>query len=136
MDINPAESPLIVADMTDPREWDRVVAEHGAPDWVVTNPPFVSAFPILANAVRHAKVGVAFLSRVTFIEPVRARGPWFQAHPHDQRIVLERYSYTGDGRNDATTTEWLIYAKDWRILTPPFGISAFGYKRPDLPSRP
>jgi hypothetical protein len=119
---------MVVADMTDPREWDRAVAVYGAPDWVITNPPFVTGFTLLQHAVRVAKVGVAFLSRVTFIEPTRRRGPWFADHPHDQRIVLERHSYTGDGHNDACTTEWLIYTKDWRILTPPFGVSAFGYK--------
>lgn len=127
-DIDPACSPMALADMTDPASWDRSVKMFGQPDWVVTNPPFVSAFPILQQAVRIAKVGVAFLARVTFTEPVRARGPWFKAHPHDQRIVLERYSYTGDGRSDACSTEWLIFVKDWRILTPPFGVSAFGYK--------
>ena len=68
------------------------------------------------------------LSRVSFAEPTLKRGPWLSVHPHDQRIVLERCSYTGNGKSDSTTTEWLIYARDWKILTPPFGISAFGYR--------
>jgi len=127
-DIAPGVSPMIVADMRAPEPWDQAVESFGAPDWIVTNPPFADAFPILQHAIRTATVGVAYLSRVTFIEPTRVRGPWLVQHPHDQRIVLERYSYTGDGRNDACTTEWLIFVKDWRILTPPFGISAHGYK--------
>ena len=50
-------------------------------DWVVTNPPFAAAMPILQHAVAHARVGVALYLRLSFLEPTRARGPWLEAHP-------------------------------------------------------
>jgi hypothetical protein len=128
MDIDPSKSAMLTGDATDPAQWKAWLEKHGRPDWVITNPPFIDAFTILQLAIATARVGVVFLARQSFTEPTKARGPWLKAHPHDQRIVLERWSYTGNGRTDASTTEWLIWTKDWRILTPPFGISAYGYK--------
>ena len=143
MDLNPAitvSHPLVeahyTADMKDEMTWDTLALAYGAPQWVVTNPPFGDAFEILQCALKYATVGVAMILRVSFAEPTRHRGPWLKAHPHDQRIVLERWSYSGNSRSDAATTEWLIWAKDWKILTPPFGISAFGYKPRSLPPTP
>jgi hypothetical protein len=128
MDIDPSKDAMLTGDATDPRTWRDWLDHNRRPGWVVTNPPFKDAFRILQLAVATASVGVAFLSRLSFAEPTGARGPWLKEHPHDQRIVLERWSYTGTGRTDSNTTEWLVWVKDWRILTPPFGISAFGYK--------
>jgi hypothetical protein len=128
MDLDPKKAAMLTGDATDPAQWKAWLQKAGRPDWVITNPPFIDAFPILQLAVATARVGVIFLSRLSFIEPTHARGQWLKEHAHDQRIVLERWSYTGNGRTDASTTEWLVYVKDWRILTPPFGISAYGYK--------
>lgn len=128
MDIDATKDPMLVGDATNPATWREWIDKAGRPDWIVTNPPFGDAFAILQLALATATVGVAFLSRLSFVEPTKTRGPWLKEHPHDQRIVLERWSYTGNGRTDASTTEWLIWVKDWRILTPPFGISAFGYR--------
>jgi hypothetical protein len=50
-------------------------------DWVVTNPPFNAAMPILRRAVEHARVGVVFLLRLSFMEPTRERGPFLSATP-------------------------------------------------------
>jgi len=128
VDIDARKQPMIVGNSTDPALWLDLVQRYGRPDWVITNPPFSDAYQILQCALEAATVGVAFISRLSFVEPTRGRGPWLSSHPHDQRIVLERWSYTGNGRTDASTTEWLIFVKDWRILTPPFGVSAFGYR--------
>jgi len=128
-DLNPECQTDYHEDATGRHAWEHMREAQGqSPDWVVTNPPFKQALPILKLALEFAQVGVALLSRISFVEPTRVRGPWFIDHPHDQRIVLERWSYTGDGRSDAATTEWLIYARDWRVLTPPFGVSAYGFK--------
>jgi hypothetical protein len=128
VDIDPRKQAMVTADMTLGQSWRDLMNTYGRPEWVVTNPPFSDAYAILQLALSVATVGVAFLSRLSFVEPTKQRGPWLVEHPHDQRIVLERWSYTGNGRTDASTTEWLLYVKDWRILTPPFGISAFGYR--------
>ena len=50
-------------------------------DWVVTNPPFNAAMPILRRAIEHARVGVVFLLRLSFMEPTRERGPFLSATP-------------------------------------------------------
>ena len=128
IDVDQTKGAMLAHDMAEPDAWQALSQEFGPPAWVVTNPPFAHQFPILQLALEYATIGVAFLSRVSFAEPTTSRGPWLKLHPHDQRIVLERYSYTENRRSDVCTTEWLIYAKDWKILTPPFGISAWGYK--------
>ena len=129
IDIDETKQPMLMGDTTLGQTWREAVELFGGrPEWVITNPPFADEYTILQHAISVATVGVAMISRLSFVEPTRQRGRWLQEHPHDQRIVLERWSYTGNGRTDASTTEWLIYVKDWRILTPPFGISAFGYR--------
>lgn len=128
MDIDPAQQPMIVGDATDLSCWINWVHAHGYPDWVITNPPFRHAHKVLEHAYWAARVGVIVLTRLSFAEPVQGRGQWLRDHPHDQRITLERWSYNGTGKSDNVTTEWLVFAKDWRMLTPPFGICAYGYK--------
>lgn len=95
--------------------------QAGRVDWVVTNPPYTMplCLDIVARAVREARVGVAMLLRITFREPTRhrhPRGPWLAQHPVSRVLTLPRYSYTGDGRTDSTTTEWVIWLR--RPLTP------------------
>ena len=128
IDIDGTKQPMINADAREAQVWRDLAATFGRPDWIITNPPFADEYAILQHAISVATVGVAMISRLSFVEPTRQRGLWLQEHPHDQRIVLSGGLYTGNGRTDASTTEWLIYVKDWRILTPPFGISAFGYR--------
>jgi hypothetical protein len=81
-------------------------------DWVITNPPFSSAFEILQQAHAHAKKGVAFLCRLSFIEPTLERGPWFIQNPPNLQIVLPRYSFTQDGKTDSVTCAWFIWFKE------------------------
>lgn len=87
------------------------------PDWVVTNPPFGVAMPILENAFRAAKVGVAFLLRWTFQEPVQERAEWLEVHRRQLSDLLifgsPRPSFTDDGRTDATTVAWMVWRHDW-----------------------
>jgi len=81
-------------------------------DWVVTNPPFSQAFPILKNLLPGARQGVAFLLRLSFLEPTYERGPWLEAHPPDLIIVTPRFSFTGDGKTDSVTTAWFVWYTD------------------------
>ena len=83
-------------------------------DWVITNPPYTMPLcrDIVTNAVAHARVGVAMLLRLSFLEPTtkrNARGPWLAEHPPSQLIVLPRYSYTQDGKSDSCTTAWFVW---------------------------
>ena len=56
-------------------------------DWVITNPPFKRAMPILALAFEQARHGVAFLLRLSFAEPCGERAAWLAEHA-DQQVAL------------------------------------------------
>lgn len=101
----PAETHLDAAN----RELYDGTAEHV--DWIVTNPPFSKGFPILHQAYTHAREGVAFLLRLSFIEPTLERGPWLAMNPPTTTIVLPRYSFTRDGKTDSVTCAWFVWNK-------------------------
>jgi hypothetical protein len=100
--------------------------EHDPLDWVVENFPFKVEHQILPHALAFARKGVVAMARISFVEPTKGRGEWLAAHPHDKRIVLERYSFTRNGKSDMATTEWLVWAEE--PLAGPFGVSAYGYR--------
>ncbi|MCP4424428.1 MAG: hypothetical protein GY803_08060 [Chloroflexi bacterium] len=90
-------------------------------DWVITNPPFNQAMPILRQAWSHARVGVAFLLRLTFLEPSGKRsdyrGDWLNAHADQMSHLIvfgqPRPSFTGNGKTDSVTTAWMVWQKEW-----------------------
>ena len=90
-------------------------------DWVVTNPPFNQAMPILANAWDAAQEGVALLLRLSFLEPTNGRGAWLDAHAGylSDLIVFgsPRPSFTGDGRTDSATVAWMVWRRRWTDCT-------------------
>jgi hypothetical protein len=92
-------------DATDPGNWDRNY------DWVVTNPPFSKAPEILKNAYEHANVGVAFLARLSFLEPCAGRDKFLLRMPPDKLIVLPRVSFSRDGGKDTVTVCWMVWIK-------------------------
>jgi hypothetical protein len=98
-----------------------------APNWIVENPPFNVAIDILKHAFPIAIVGVAFLTRISFVEATRDRGPWLATHPRQLQVALERYSFTGDGKSDLATCEWLVWSKI--PLSNRGGYTAYGYKK-------
>jgi hypothetical protein len=84
----------------------------GRSDWVVTNPPFSQAAGILQTAYAQARVGAAFLLRLSFAEPANGRGAWLAAHAGrlSHLIVLNpRPSFTGDGKTDSVTAAWFVW---------------------------
>lgn len=84
-------------------------------DWVATNPPFGHAFDILQRALPRARTGVAFLLRLSFLEPTDARGEFLSLNPPTRQIVLPRWSYKrnakGKWATDSVTTAWMIWDK-------------------------
>ena len=85
--------------------WDRDC------DWVVTNPPFSDAYDILVHAHSHAKVGVVFLLRLSFLEPCKNREKFLLKNPPSRVLVLPRVSFTGDGGKDTVTSMWAIWER-------------------------
>lgn len=123
-DIDTNKLALYHFDASKPLYW----AEHGLyPDWVVTNPPYDHRvlLPIVQNSLQFAKVGVAMLLRLSFEEPTKtganARGPFFDNPDNfiDRRLVMPRYSFTGDGKSDSVTVAWMIWGKGIALSGPP-----------------
>lgn len=81
-------------------------------DYVITNPPFSEALPILKNALKYSTKGVAFLLRLSFLEPTYDRGVFWKENPPTQIVVLPRVSFTEDGCTDMVTCAWFIWEKD------------------------
>lgn len=75
---------------------------------VITNPPFDGAFPILVNAMQQG-LDVAFLLRLSFLEPTVERGDWLRDHPPQALIVCPRTSFTADGKTDSVTCAWMVW---------------------------
>lgn len=126
-DLDPAHQGLdLVGDARAPAIWDAYRAAHGGHDalWVVTNPPFSQAFPILRQAMDHAELAVAFFLRMTFKEPTRDKAWWLRDHWPDFTIGLPRFSWDDDGNTDMVNCEWMIWYTDRdraRALGLPFG---------------
>jgi hypothetical protein len=90
-------------------------------DWVITNPPFCNYFPILRNAYKHAKIGLAFLLRVTADEMVVSkeeaeRANWWADHPESLIIKMPRFCFTrstkGNWSTDSAYLQWHVWRKD------------------------
>lgn len=99
-------------DATGPEAW---VLEK-VPDWVVTNPPFSHSGQIATRALLHAKRGVAFLLRITWLEACAGRF-WLRKIPPSRLLILPRISFTGAG-TDSATCAWFIWIRDSRTDGP------------------
>ena len=107
---------LTVSDIDPTLGWPTFDAQNDdaylcKPDWVVTNPPFSSAFKIIQKSHEHAKYGIAMLLRLSFLEPTYTRGPWLSNNPPSGIIVLPRISFSGDGKTDNVTCAWMFWEK-------------------------
>ena len=104
---------------------DAACCQRSGIDWVITNPPFKRAMPILALAYEQARQGVAFLLRLSFAEPCGERAGWLAAHA-DQQVALApvnprpRYRRgeinprTGkEYGTDSVTSAWFVWRKSW-----------------------
>ncbi len=100
-------------DAATPEYWNEIESYFPI-DWVVTNPPFDRAIHVLAEAHNRARMGVAMLLRLSFLEPTddpkKTPRAWFICPtPPDRLIVLPRISFTGDGKTDSVTCAWMIW---------------------------
>lgn len=100
-------------DATDPTFWH----EWGKFDWVATNPPFSVAEKILPLGYEHADVGIAFLLRLSWLEPCNGRAQWMEDHKdHLQKIIIvsPRVRFRTDiNGSDSVTCAWFVWRKAW-----------------------
>ena len=86
-------------------------------EWIITNPPFNQAHLILPLTYEASLVGVAFLLRLSYLEPAGNRGEWLQLHSQNlsNLIILgqPRPSFTGDGKTDSCTVAWMVWLKHY-----------------------
>lgn len=114
VDIDENKTVDVYADMADPVSWGWLTA--GAHfDWIITNPPFNQAHLIVPLALEHARVGVAMLLRLSFLEPTKKREAFLACYPPQAQIVLPRISFTGDGKTDTVTCGWLVWLKTGKV---------------------
>jgi len=132
-DIDPAREATHHFDATDVKEWAKRFVpqvftdkadEHqfkshceGAGlveiDWVVDNPPFSKAYPMLLAALNFVRVGVALHLRISFEEATLDREDFITKHPPDGRLVLPRFRFDPMKRGtDSVCTAWLIWLRD------------------------
>ena len=98
----PADTHL---DATTPEAWTAPQV-----DWVVSNFPFGVATPIVKHAHRIARVGVAVLLRLSWLEPTADRREFLGDCPPDLLIVLPRTRYNPNSKSvDSVTTAWMVW---------------------------
>lgn len=133
-DIDPAHECDFTSDAADPTavcwEWPNSY------EWVITNPPFSEAPDILPLAMCNARVGVAFLLRLSYMEPTQDRRRWLRLHA-DQMVYQgalnprprfrqgEINPKTGKPYGtDNVTVAWFVWKRTWsweRLgIRPPF----------------
>ena len=84
--------------------------------WTITNPPFNWGFEILEQAFKNSN-NIAFLLRLSFLEPTYQRTHLLSTNPPKCIIVLPRWSYKQNGNSDTATTAWFIWTKQENINT-------------------
>lgn len=114
-DLDEACAATIHQDARTERAWPAYSAdpvEAWRLDWTITNPPFSDELVILEHALVNSD-NVAFLARLSFLEPTQSREAFWGAHPPTGLIVLPRYSFRkndqGKRQTDSVTCCWLLF---------------------------
>lgn len=108
-------------------------------DWAITNPPFKDlAAPIVCNAYKYARIGIAFFLQLSFLESCEDRSLFLDKNPPTGVYVLPRFCFRKGGTGRWTTDNITIalFVWDKRATTqtiksiPKRAIEGF-YKNPD-----
>lgn len=102
-------------DMRQRSSWTSLMRRHGLFNWTITNPPFKHEEEILRLALKHS-LNVAFLGRLSFLEPTVTRRNFWGKHGNVEVVVLPRYSFRLNDRGkramDNQTCCWMIWSVD------------------------
>jgi hypothetical protein len=109
-DIDPDRNAQYCVDASDK---DKVIKELPTTSWIITNPPFNMALPIIENSFDKATDGIAFLLRSSFTETTFARQEWLKEHEDylSHILFLPRVSFTGDKKTDSMSCNFYVYQK-------------------------
>lgn len=80
-------------------------------NWAVTNLPFNVADQVvpIAHAFMLEDGGLAFLLRLSWLEPTAARQDFLNQYPPKRLIVLPRHDFRGSGQTDSVTSAWMVW---------------------------
>ena len=85
------------------------------PDWIVTNPPYSVAHRILPIAWEKARVGIAMLLRLSYLEPCDNRADFLkQFLPNFSNVIIfnPRPCFRTDTKaTDSVTHAWFVWRK-------------------------
>lgn len=109
-DLDPRWAAGSHGDATDPGIWPYV-------DWTVDNPPFGCFLPIVFNALRFSRVGVAMHLRISVNERLKdddERIRLLKQFPPNGQLFLPRWAYqrskkSGDWSTDSVISAWFIW---------------------------
>lgn len=101
-DINPKYRANFHFDASNPFCWGQIGAE---PDWVISQPPLNQS--IIPNAFKFARVGIAMLLPISFLEPNQGRGRWLLSHQHR----LSNLIVFASDRDPLPC--WFVWRKEW-----------------------
>lgn len=114
---------MMLADATRPELW---AAVRGSVDWVITNPPFGLANEIVPLAYSAARIGVAFLLRISWLEPTEGRSTFHELYDNELRVIpMRRASYTRNGKSDNVAAAWFVWTHGGLVLP---GVQANGHR--------
>ena len=95
-------------DATKPEYWD-----GRSPDWVVTNPPFNVATPIVEHAIDRAQKGVIMLLRASYLEPCKDRRHLLNEQIAQITYCNPRPKFRADTKgSDSATVVFIAWLKD------------------------
>jgi len=97
-DLDPSVDADFNLDAANPKSWEQLPEA----DWIITNPPFNAALPILKNSLNHARLGVVFFLRLSFVEPTEERGQWLFENPRNLDLIYSRFKF----RKDKNGRDW------------------------------
>jgi hypothetical protein len=109
-------------------------------DWICTNPPYADqAAPIIRNAFKKARIGVAVFLLTSFLEPCGDRAVFLQEHPPSLVLIMPRYCFRKDKQGKRWATDnitiscfvWDKRTTQQRIIIRPANKITGFYKTPD-----
>jgi len=63
----------------------------------------------IAHAFMLEDGGLAFLLRLSWLEPTAARQDFLNQYPPKRLIVLPRHDFRGSGQTDSVTSAWMVW---------------------------
>ena len=94
---------------------DKIVPPPNGVDWIITNPPFKLALEFAERALAEARVGVALLCRLAFMETAARhklfeRDPYFAVCPFVERVPMVEGRWDQDA-STATAYAWFVWTR-------------------------